>query len=124
MVHGRDYHGSPLDYYREVYGKAKLSRWELARNDEGLYRALIRHHELDLAIPEVKQGYQKGHAGRHGPSPGIINDVLEAHETFGASATEAEKHLPVCDKTIIKTWRAHGLPILKSKPRQNINYRH
>ncbi|MBI3623937.1 hypothetical protein HY212_07715 [Candidatus Pacearchaeota archaeon] len=118
---GRQYNGSPLDLFRLKFGqKSRIGRWELSLMDPGFYKALIRYHQLDQAIPEVRAGYQKGHAGRHGPSPGIVKCILKAYEAFGASATEAEKHLPVSDKTIIKIWRNNNLPIREARCRLKV----
>lgn len=52
----RRYFGkNPINYFNDnklVY--SKITRAELADLDESLYRALIKHEQLDLAIPEIK----------------------------------------------------------------------
>lgn len=111
MTHGRDYQGRPLDFFRTQYAQKPISRWELSQEDMGLYRALLRHHQLDEAIPDLKSGYQKGHAGKRGPPKEVIEKIIKAHGQYD-SARKAAENLPVCHKTVIKVWDQNKLPLL------------
>ena len=51
----RNYQGDPLSFFREhkrTYGE--LSRTELSEFDRGLYRSLLKHGQLEQAIPETR----------------------------------------------------------------------
>src|SRR3989344_6592411 len=95
-------YSNPLAYYTGHPELHNLSRIELGKpeNDPGLLRALYRWEQIEV-IP-VKEGYQKGHAGRHLP-PGAREEIMRARGRF-SSFRSAEKHLPACRKTIAKIW--------------------
>lgn len=40
-----------------------------------------------------------------------ISAIIEAHGLYNGDAAEAARHLPYSGPTIIKYWRANGLPI-------------
>ncbi|HLC78476.1 MAG TPA: hypothetical protein VJH92_05095 [Candidatus Nanoarchaeia archaeon] len=117
-----NYFGKPLDTFRDEYGNDHLSRWELAKINPALYKRLLRHHEIDQAIPEVKHGYQKGHAGRRAPPPNVIEGIIQSHQIYD-SARETAKHFPVCHKTVIKIWDKNNLPLFYRRPGNNNSYK-
>ncbi|MEK6840467.1 MAG: hypothetical protein AABX79_00760 [Nanoarchaeota archaeon] len=44
---------TPLDFFRANKRYHNLTRHELSENDPGLYRTLLRHGQLEEAIPDV-----------------------------------------------------------------------
>src|SRR3972149_5605280 len=64
MTHKRTYRGyaSPLECFRDKYKRKKIMRKQLAGEDQGLYRALLRREEMDEAIPEKAGVTYRGYA--------------------------------------------------------------
>ena len=103
----RTYKGNPLAFYLanlDVY--AGMSRSELAKFDGGLYGALRREKQLEIAIPEIKKRESLF-------SQDEIKKIVAAHGTYKGNASKASKHLLYAPSTILRYWKAEGLEIQK-----------
>lgn len=58
-ISSKNYRGfsNPLECFRVFYKDCKISRIDLFNKDKDLYRALIRTHQLNNAIPENYRGF-------------------------------------------------------------------
>ena len=63
-------YSSPLNYYFAHQELRHLGRMGLSQVDSGLHRALIRHEEIDEAIPEKRT------VGRHSPDKSEVEKIL------------------------------------------------
>lgn len=110
-THGKrtDYRGykSPLEYYRAHPEKFKGKRREEVFDiDSGLHMALLRHHQIDEAIPE-------NHGGEGGGRPPLdlseIEKLVNLYYLVDGNLTKAAEISQHCCPTISKYWRQRGL---------------
>jgi len=53
----RDFKGNPLEYFREHYRDREMTRGQLYKEDKGLYVSLLKHNQMEGAIPKKYRGY-------------------------------------------------------------------
>lgn len=104
----------PLEYYNENYDRYKgMNRSQLAKEDNALYVALLRHGQIDLAIPEFdKAKSERGRRGgmsKHILSESEIEIIVDSHELFYENPNEAARYIPYSLYTIRRVWKSKGL---------------
>lgn len=119
----RRYNGIPLAFFmkhEDVYDG--LSRGQLANLDGGLYDALRKTKQLEIAILEADEATVE--MARHFRKREFKKlqkkfNIIVAYKTYKGSALEASKHLPYAKETMLRYWRDAGLETnLKGNPLQ------
>lgn len=106
----RNFQENPLSYFKEHYPDGSITRAELAVKDQGLYRALFRHKQMDEAIPErATQGSELNFV----KEDSHLKIITEAYAIYNGNASKAHKHLPYSVYTFLKYWKNAGLKIRK-----------
>jgi len=97
----RRYQGNPLTFFEEnteIY--SNLTRTELSKFDPGLYKALRRAGQLELAIPERKMYVPKR-------IKILIQNraaLIDSHSSYNGDLILASKNLPYNSRLIKKLW--------------------
>jgi len=104
----RNYHGNPLAYYLEHQKEYEgLGRWGFYQSDSGLCAALRRKNQLEIVMPENNSP--------HRLSQESIDEIVAVHPFCNQNSGVAHKMLGKYSRaTILKYWRAAGLPVRRA----------
>lgn len=94
-----------LEYFRAHPEYHELGRGALSLENSGLYRTLLRHELLPLAILEEAK------TGRKQPTSEEIEEIIQLHHKCNGNASRAARRVKYSFSTIIRYWRKNGLEI-------------
>lgn len=108
---GRKYRGfeSPLEFFRSHKEYRNLIRSELAEKDQGLYRTLSKHGQLEDAIPEKHTSSL---------SKEQVRAIVDSYKRFNGNARKTASFLGLSGSVVRRYWNKIGLRALG-----NIKYR-